>query len=245
MMTRYEEIRDEVVCHADSIPNKLDEFKIAYQLLINSNRVTSKIRTFKDLITVLEKRFCLSEDNIEILYYITSRLNLKSLLLKVRAYEANSSRKYVASSVRDEFQNGHKFIRLETLASVKQLAAIPPQPDYNLHSFNPRHGAWSSGPTAPAYGPRIPPEAFELISEEIGSAWKQFARLISVKEGEIDELISREDMSIKFKLIKCLELFEGRTQYFKVRSALQKALCNVRRNDVAEITDQVLINAGF
>ncbi|KAJ8867164.1 hypothetical protein PR048_033028 [Dryococelus australis] len=248
--TTYDDIREEVVSCADrTMLDKLDEYKTMYRPLINSARTTSRINSFRELVAVLVKRRCLAEDKMSILHDIASSLRDSTIVVRVKEYElkipADNARGYVAVS-----GSSAKVARLDrkvkTVVRNKPQQAVRPHEQlwYNPHPCEPPQylGYW---PTAPDYVPRLPAGVVEHISEELGSAWKSFARLVAVKEGEIDDLITSTDMSIKEKLVKCLELFEKRTRPVDIRKALHVALCKVRRNDVSEQIEQMLIQAGF
>ncbi|XP_018319499.1 FAS-associated death domain protein-like [Agrilus planipennis] len=72
-----------------------------------------------------------------------------------------------------------------------------------------------------------------LIAEDIGHSWKDFARQLDVKEGQIDAL---EDQyrSISDRVHKILIMHKNTCEKRKWQSTLLRALSKARRNDLQE-----------
>lgn len=73
---------------------------------------------------------------------------------------------------------------------------------------------------------------YKLISEEIGAKWKDFARALTIREGSIDELMTRYER-VSERVNEILLYHETTCCDKRLwKSKLLEALLEVRRNDL-------------
>lgn len=181
---------------------------------INSVRRFEQINTIGKLLSVLEIRDILSEDNVECLKSIVLKLlNSKELIKKIIEYEdCHIHREYVNYYVREQNQID-------------------------------KEQSFISGSTAPLtrnISERKKQRIFQTIIEEIGSFWRDLGRNLQIRECDIDN-IDLQTKSVTDKASKIMNIYEYKKAdpdrwFFVLCDALEKT----RRKDLAKSIQEIM-----
>lgn len=79
----------------------------------------------------------------------------------------------------------------------------------------------------------------EIITEEIGSYWRDLGRNLKVREGKIDE-IDATNATVKSKVLKVLEIFDHNVDKPKWFYKLCEGLEQARRKDLSRSIQEIM-----
>ncbi|CAH0556593.1 unnamed protein product [Brassicogethes aeneus] len=175
-------------------PDILSSLKEIFSSSINSKREMEFIGNLSDLISILEKRYHLHRDNIEVFKIIAENLQRHDLKNLIRNYG------YVQH--------------------------IVPEISHGVSNNNPE-----ISPIFLPIHPDLKQRVYDKIRSEIGTRWKEFARYLNIKEGQIDQL-NLKYSTVDESTLEVLKYHERICEPHKLRTALCNALSAARRNDL-------------
>lgn len=188
---------------------------------INSKRRSSYINSCEELIKVLEKRGYL-ESNFQ---NFARRLSV--LIPEINTYEMMT-----------RYQPGPRFPGVNHCGGSR-LPAYSRQ-----HSYGSVRSEFGSSETNTGTIQEIhnvlPQAAINRIVKDIGTNWKDLARELSIREGEIDEIECKHAGKLKEKARACLKIFIEETAPYKIQPKLLEALNNCGRRDLKESVQEIL-----
>jgi len=218
----YSELRNQVVCSAERhLSNEaLKYFISTFQSIINSKRRSDYINNFNDLITVLEKRGYIGEADVGHFGRIVMRLpNCDILNERIYNYEC----------YRDRNRLRRPYVHHESPAPTLYSQ------NNSAHPGRPRNSdAVSSSNIA------LPEAALNCVCENIGTDWKDLARNLSMREGDIDEIEDKYPRKSQKRAYECMMRFIKDTDPYKVQQKLLYALDRCGRRDLKEKVEEIL-----
>ncbi|CAB3221470.1 unnamed protein product [Arctia plantaginis] len=203
------------VVQAEKHNEILSSIKELFSAGINSVRRVEQIKTIRQLLSVLELRDILSEDNVQSLKNIALKLpNTEELLKKISDYEK--------SHVPREY--GNYYVAAQNIATE-------PEESYIMNSH---------APCIKTVSKRKKQRIFQTIIEEIGSFWRDLGRNLKVRECRIDEIDS-QSRTLTEKATKVMKAFEYEKAdpdkwFFILCDALEKS----RRKDLTIAIQEVM-----
>jgi len=218
----YSELRNKVVHSADNHLSKdhLKCFISKFQSVINSKRRSNYINNFSDLITVLENRGYIGEADVGPFEPIVTQLPncdiLKEMIYDYKCYRDRSipRRPYVSHE----------------------------NPAYPLYSQNnsadPRRSRNSDATSSSNIV--LPEAALNCVCKNIGTDWKDLARNLSMREGDIDEIEEKYPRKSQQRAYECMMRFIKETDPYKVQQKLLYALDKCGRRDLKEEVEEIL-----
>lgn len=189
----------------------LQTLKELFKEGINSVRRFEQIKTIGQLLQVLEFRDLLSEDNVTSLEQIAKKINNRSLLNKIKEYEENH--------VPREFSNYY------VSASEKANKTI---------SF----GGFIN--TTPSERDKKTERILQVVTERIGSAWRDLARNLKIQECKIDEIDDKYG-SLATKASVMLKFFHERADTQHWHFVLCEALDKTRRKQLRLAVQEIMM----
>lgn len=218
----YSELRNQVVNNADNhlSTDHLKYFISKFQSVINSKRRSNYINNFNDLVTVLENRAYIGEADVGPFETIVRRLpNCAIFKEMIYDYQCN----------RDRSTLGIPYVNHENPA--------PPLYSQN-NSADPRRSrnsdVISSGNIV------LPEAALNCVCKNIGTDWKDLARNMSMREGDIDEIEEKYPRKSQQRAYECMMRFIKDTDPYKVQQKLLYALDKCGRRDLKEEVEEIL-----
>lgn len=217
----YTELRDKVVESAEEhlSQERLKCFISTFQPVINSKRRSSYINNFNDLITVLEKRGYVGEANVEPFGKIVNLLPDAPIFQEIYNYQC-----YMASN-----RLGGPY--------VSHVSTAPPLSSQNNSAGS--RTSRSSGAVSSSSSV-LPEAALDCVCRDIGTHWKDLARNLSMREGDIDEIEEKYPGKLKERAYECMRRFIKDTDPYKVQQKLLYALDRCGRRDVKEEVEEIL-----
>ncbi|XP_008551422.1 fas-associated death domain protein isoform X6 [Microplitis demolitor] len=218
----------------------LDTIKLSYNRDIYSKRVADDIKDLVGLLKVLENRSVLSYNKIKPLKEIATTYVKDPVLDKI---------------IKDYEDQLHSYQTLPLFNVYKCRSALATSTSTELGSTQPEHQSTSTYHetryvTTSSYNLPIPDaktlrltdlqtKIFYRISENIGRYWRDLARILNVKEAEIDS-IDLKDGAIKDKSFESLKIFLSRCESCNWQRKLIRSLEFIRRKDLAEMVEDLL-----
>lgn len=215
----YSELRNQVVDSADNhlSKDKLKYFISTFQCVINSKRRSNYINNFNDLITVLENRGYVGEADVGPFERIVMLLpNCDILKEKIYRYS-------------DRSRLRRPYVNHENPA--------PPLYSQN-NSADPRRSRNSDAVSTRNIV--LPKAALDWVCKNIGTDWKDLARNLSMREGDIDEIEEIYPRKSQERAYECLMRFIKDTDPYKVQQKLLYALDKCGRRDLKEEVEEIL-----
>ncbi|XP_057337436.1 fas-associated death domain protein isoform X2 [Microplitis mediator] len=218
----------------------LDTIKLSYNRDIYSKRATDDIKDLAGLLKILENRSVLSYNKIEPLKEIATTYVKDPVLDKI---------------IKDYEDQLHSHQTLPLFNVYKCRSALAASTSTELGSTQPEHRSTSTYHetryvTTSSYNLPIPDaktlrltdlqtKILYRISENIGRYWRDLARILNVKEAEIDS-IDLKDGAIKDKSFESLKIFLSRCEPCNWQRKLIRSLEFIRRKDLAEMVEDLL-----
>lgn len=190
-------------------PNQiLSILKELYRVNINSPRRYEQITTIGKLLRILEIRDVLSENNVGPLKEIALRIpNNNRVLQEIQDYEQS----HVPVDYRNYFP----------------LANSQPSPQQQTIN------SLASNNTNTAMSENKKQRIMETIIDDIGTYWRDLARSLNIKEGDIDVINKNKKVSLKAKCVMQLYMekkADPQNWFFDLCEALEFS----RRRDLAK-----------
>ena len=216
----YSELRDQIVDTAESHLSRegLKQFISTFQCVINSKRRSSYINNFNDLITVLENRGCIGEADVG---------PFKQIVMLLPNCDILKERIYDYQCCRDRNRLRRPYVNHESPA--------PPLYSQN-NSADPRRSRNSDAISSTV----LPKAALDCVCKSIGTNWKDLARILSVREGDIDEIEEEYPRKVQERAYECMRRFIEDTDPSKVQQKLLYALDKCGRRDLREEVEEIL-----
>ncbi|PSN38111.1 hypothetical protein C0J52_00847 [Blattella germanica] len=80
----------------------------------------------------------------------------------------------------------------------------------------------------------------DRVVQDIGTNWKDLARELGIREGDIDDIECKYPRSYKDRAHECLKSFISETDPFKLQHKLLGALIKCGRRDLQEAVEEIL-----
>ncbi|XP_068630836.1 fas-associated death domain protein [Battus philenor] len=214
--TKYSHLKNQIVLSAgqsDKHAQMLSTLKEYYKDEIDSPRRYENINSIGQLLKILEIRDVLSEDDVNPLKEIVSRLpNNRDLLRKIENYES--------TLVPMDCTNYYVVDRHKNKSFHEPIESINNNP---------------CGSISKKKMERI----YTKIQEEIGTFWRDLARNLKIRECDIDD-IDNTNTKISQKVSKLLDIYEYRADpqrwFFVLCDALEKS----RRKDLSRSLQEIM-----
>lgn len=248
LQIKYICLRDEVLSVAqfhitESILKMLKEY---YAQIINSNRKLSQIKDIRTLLKVLEKRDCLSYNNIEPLSHISNNfLNDIQIQTKVKDYKLHIQNMQTAplinmyqntdvNKVKDESELSNV-----TKSNISQSNVLTSDPKYQASKSYVENQKTASDEKA-IFQQRL----LLQISERIGRSWRDTARYLNIPEYQIDAIQCKYPCNLREQSLEALKLYVSQYDTGNWELNLIRALEKARRRDLKELAEKFIINKG-
>lgn len=217
----YENIRGQVVDRAEEHLNDkhLKNFISTFQPIINSKRRSSYINNFNDLITILEKRGHIGETDLGHFQQIINLLPNPDILNEIIS-------NFQFHSVRNRMQGLY----------MNHGATAP----FYFRNNSSGSGRSRTSGTSISSNSVLPEAALDRVCKDIGTHWRDLARNLSIREGEIDEIEVHYPRNLKERAYECMKRFVKETDPYKVQQKLLHALDGCGRRDLREDVEEIL-----
>ncbi|XP_023716490.1 fas-associated death domain protein [Cryptotermes secundus] len=217
----YSEIRVQVVkCAEEHLSDKhLKNFISTFQPIINSKRRSSYVNNFNDLITILEKRGHVGETDIAPYQEIINLLPNPDIL----------------NEIMSDFQVHRSRNRIQGL----YMNHGPTAPFYSQNNSS-GSGRSRRSDSFTNNNSVLPEAVLDRVCKDIGTHWRDLARNLSIREGEIDDIEVQYPRNLKERAYECMKRFINETDPYKVRQKLLRALDECGRRDLREDVEEIL-----
>ncbi|KDR11191.1 fas-associated death domain protein [Zootermopsis nevadensis] len=223
----YMELRGQIVNHSEKYLRKT-HLKILidkFQPIINSKRLSSYVNNFNDLITILEKRSYVGEHNVGPFTEIVQLLPNADIL----------------SEMLSNFQTNNNRNRIQGMHMNNNGSTEPP-----FYSSSNSSGSRSrSADIFFSNNSVLQKAALDHICKDIGTQWRELARNLSIREGEIDDIEVQYPRNLKERAYECMKRFIQETEPYKVQQKLLYALDKCGRRDLKEDVEEILNRRAY
>lgn len=192
---------------------------ITFEQVIKSKRRSSYINNFNDLITLLEKRGHIGEHSVEPLKEIVDLLSNHSVANEIM----NNFQIF-----RDRSRNGRAYISLQNTSLP--FCSL----DNSIGSAGSRCSNTISNDNT------LPDAVVNLVCGDIGTHWRDLARNLSIREGDIDEIEVLYPRQLKERAYETMKRFQKETDPDKLQFKLLHALERCGRKDIKEGVEEIL-----
>ncbi|KAG6446476.1 uncharacterized protein LOC115441066 [Manduca sexta] len=212
--SKFKQLKEQIILHASATERHaqiLNSLKDLFKEDINSVRRFEQISNIAQLLKVLEIRDVLSEDDVAPLKDVARQLpNSSEMLRKIAEYEEN-----------------HK---------CGEFISVPKSPPKQKeHS----HSGWDINSIQNSEYSVKKERIFEVISEEIGTHWRNLARYLKTRECTIIEIDSK-NIPLSSKAMEILKLHCKKANPQKWFFDLCNALDKVHRTDIVLSLQEIM-----
>ncbi|XP_069684238.1 fas-associated death domain protein [Periplaneta americana] len=197
---------------------------VTFQQVIKSKRRSSYINNFNDLIAILEKRGHIGDHSVEPLKQIVDLIPNQN----------------VSNRIMNNFQAFRHRSRNEGAYTSSGNTSLPfYSPDNSIGSAGSRRSNTINNNNA------LPEAVVNLVCGDIGTHWRDLARNLSIREGDIDEIEVLHPRQLKERAYECMKRFQKETDPDKAQLKLLHALEKCGRKDIKEGVEELLSRRSY
>ncbi|XP_046466226.1 fas-associated death domain protein isoform X2 [Neodiprion pinetum] len=265
---QYIALRKEFLSEAKLYLTRSDviALKIRHQQAINSVRTYESIENIEQLVRVLEKRGVIRYDKIQLLKNIAQNFPHHSVInTKFNKYmawlenytpyppETNlyqcSNVHYIpepsappSQVVNPGFAEGSRIPYARNDPNKEtEIRNTPDRQNYQWYPSTSESVMYSSySQTQPEDQQKIMYTVFNGVSEAVGKSWRDVARYLDVREGDIDRIDTQFNSDSKEKAFAALKIFAAKSDLRCWSINLKNALEKARRKDLRNLVDDLL-----
>ncbi|XP_046466234.1 fas-associated death domain protein isoform X3 [Neodiprion pinetum] len=249
-MEQYEQyiaLRKEFLSEAKLYLTRSDviALKIRHQQAINSVRTYESIENIEQLVRVLEKRGVIRYDKIQLLKNIAQNFPHHSVInTKFNKYMAwlENYTPYPPETNLYQCSNGSRIPYARNDPNKEtEIRNTPDRQNYQWYPSTSESVMYSSySQTQPEDQQKIMYTVFNGVSEAVGKSWRDVARYLDVREGDIDRIDTQFNSDSKEKAFAALKIFAAKSDLRCWSINLKNALEKARRKDLRNLVDDLL-----
>ncbi|XP_012273015.1 fas-associated death domain protein [Orussus abietinus] len=239
-MDNYIKLRKEFIrvsqCHIDT--EALKQLKHFYSYDI-SNRLMDYINDFECFIGILEKRRILGYDQILPLKFISETFVKDPILDEMLERYDTCFRSCLPVSLYNYYADDNVLPDFESLSTQENLKGAS---SLTCHAPRFENGGTKISKSLGDSEDKLQGKILTGVSEQLGYYWKDVARLLDLREHEINAIDAKYHPNLKKKSYEALKFFMEKNASDKKcwKLKLCRALDTARRRDLKEMVEDIL-----